>query len=136
MPQEAQIIKSRYLGVENYLGLENAFKNIANFAILEVFFEKNFGEKNFFFKNLTPEILKIGQFEKFSISMNFELFLAPKKYFPDNSGATNRMVAISARFEAGNTFKMAYRKSGKKNQTFFSNIFFRVNMYKNSIPII
>ena len=68
--------------------------------------------------------------------MNFELFLAPKKYFLDNSGVTNRMVAISARFEPGNTFKMTYRKSGKKNQTFFSDIFFATKWLKNGIPII
>ena len=68
--------------------------------------------------------------------MNFELFFAPKKYNLDNSGVTNRMVAISARFEPGNTFKMTSRKSGKKNQTFFSDIFSTRARLKNGIPII
>ena len=68
--------------------------------------------------------------------MNFELFFAPKKYNLDNSGVTNRMVAISARFEPGNTFKMTSRKSDQKNQTFFSEIFSPQKSLKNGGGII
>ena len=63
MPQDSQNFNFLVLGVCKYLGLENAFKNIANFAILEVFFEKNFGEKNFFFKNLVMRNSKMADFE-------------------------------------------------------------------------
>ena len=59
--------------------------------------------------------LKMAIFWKCKISMNFWDFFDRPDDFLDNSGVTNQMVAISARFEAGNPFKMTNRKSDQKN---------------------